>query len=216
MSILFPAPCLAVVGFAAEAALWPWTEWVVCSGGDGRLLEQRLAHRGGVGAVLSLGIAGGLEPRLASGTLVVADRIGSESGCWRVDAAWSDALANATKARRGLIWANDRILGSVPEKSSLHDRTGAVAVDMESGIAARFAAERGVPFAALRAVADPAEHALVPSAAVGLNPDGSAAPLRVIAALLRRPGDLPGVVRIALQTRSALGALRLAVAQARA
>lgn len=216
MSILFPGSCLAVVGFAAEAALWPWADWVVCSGGDERLLEQRLAHRGEVDGVLSFGIAGGLEPRLASGTLVVADQVGSESGFWQVDAAWSDALANATKARRGLVWANDRILGSVPEKSSLHDRTGAVAVDMESGIAARFAAERGVPFAALRAIADPAEHALVPSAAVGLNPDGSAAPQRVIAALLQRPGDLPGVVRIALQTRSALGALRLAVAQARA
>jgi adenosylhomocysteine nucleosidase len=65
-------------------------------------------------------------------------------------------------------------------------------------------------------VADPAEDALVPSAACGLYPDGRAAPGRVLASLLRRPQDLPGVLRIARQSAQALKALRLAVTRATA
>ena len=49
----------------------------------------------------------------------------------------------------------------------------------------------------------------VPSAALaGLAPDGGTRPLSVLAALLRRPQDLPGLVALARAQGRALGALR--------
>ncbi len=42
-------------------------------------------------------------------------------------------------------------------KAALHSETGAAAVDMESHIAAAYAAEAGLPFAALRVISDPAQ-----------------------------------------------------------
>ncbi|HLO78401.1 MAG TPA: hypothetical protein VK196_18250, partial [Magnetospirillum sp.] len=41
-----------------------------------------------------------------------------------------------------------------------HAATGAAAVDMESGAVARVAAQHGLPFLALRAIADPAGQSL--------------------------------------------------------
>ncbi len=62
-----------------------------------------------------------------------------------------------------------------------------LAVDMESHGAARFAENWGLPFAALRAIADPQHRALPPAAMVGMKPDGSAD----IKAVLRGAGPQP-------------------------
>jgi hopanoid-associated phosphorylase len=212
----FPAGCLAVVGLAAEAALLPEGLPFICSGGRTERLGQLLAERPLPAAILSFGIAGGLAPGLACGALVAADAVIEDGAALACDAGWAAAWAACSGARLGPVAASDSVMGSAAAKVALHRRTGALTVDMESGVAARFARAAGIPFAALRAIADPSGDALVPSAALGLNPDGTPAPARVLAALLRRPQDLPGLLRIALQSRRALARLRLAVARASA
>jgi adenosylhomocysteine nucleosidase len=82
-----------------------------------------------------------------------------------------------------------------------------LAVDMESQHAAAFAAQRGLPFAALRAVADTAGELLPRAAAVGLTPDGRPAPLKVLMALARNPKELGPLRQIATRSRTALDAL---------
>ncbi|MBY0337805.1 MAG: nucleoside phosphorylase, partial [Acetobacteraceae bacterium] len=72
---------------------------------------------------------------------------------------------------------------------------------------AAYAARRGLPFAALRAVCDDAASVLPRAAAVGLKPDGSPAVGRVILALLRRPSELTPLLAIARDSRAALAAL---------
>ena len=205
-----------MVGFAAEAALLPAGVTCLRSGGRVDCLEALLAMQTRPSSILSFGIAGGLDPALASGALLVGDAVLDAGEVLPCDPAWAAAWAIRTGARRGTLAASDAVIGSAAAKAALHRRTGALAVDMESGAAARFAQMHGIPFAALRAVADPAGHALVPSAAVGLDADGRPAPTRVLASLLRRPQDLPGLIRIAGQSRRALAALRLAVARATA
>jgi hypothetical protein len=85
--------------------------------------------------------------------------------------------------------------------------SGAVAVDMESHVAARLAAHYGLPFAALRIIADPAERSLPAAALVGMRPDGSTDIAAVLRALGRRPSDLPALIRTALDARAAFAAL---------
>jgi hypothetical protein len=92
-------------------------------------------------------------------------------------------------------------------KKALRAMTGALAVDMESQVAAAFAAQRQVPFAALRAVADTAAETLPRAAAVGLTPDGRPAPLRVLAALARNPREIGPLKTIAARSRTALASL---------
>ena len=59
-----------------------------------------------------------------------------------------------------------------PAKPRCDLETGAVAVDMESHIAAAYAAEAGLPFAALRVVSDPAGRALPALAMAAIKPNG--------------------------------------------
>ncbi len=65
-----------------------------------------------------------------------------------------------------LVLGADAIVASVEEKRRLRQRTGAAAVDLESGAVARVAAMHSMPFAVLRAICDPAESALPPAALV--------------------------------------------------
>ena len=68
---------LFVVGMKREAALIPGSGAAICSGGDVGLLERRLAavDPGGLDGVVSFGLAGGLDPALAPGDLVLATSV---------------------------------------------------------------------------------------------------------------------------------------------
>jgi hypothetical protein len=83
------------------------------------------------------------------------------------------------------------------EKATLFQRTGAVAVDMESHRIARVAAESGagLPALAIRAIGDPAGRALPALAATALGEDGRPRVGPVAAGLMRRPGDLAALLR---------------------
>src|SRR5437868_9959198 len=94
------------------------------------------------------------------------------------------------------------------EKRLLHAQTGAAAVDMESHIAARIAAAHRVPFVACRAIIDAADKRLPPAALIGLRPDGTADIVAVFRSVVQQPGQLPTLVRTAIDSRIAGAALR--------
>ena len=54
------------------------------------------------------------------------------------------------------ILESPTIVAGIADKAQLFARVGAAAVDMESGVVARAAARAGVPFLAIRAIADAA------------------------------------------------------------
>jgi len=202
---------LAVVGMRSEARLLPQGIRAVVAGGDPRRLASLLAAQPGeVAGVLSFGIAGGLDPALGAGDLVVATRVRAPGGAWRADMGWAAALARATGARLGVVAGAPKVVAEPAAKRTLRHATDALAVDLESEAAAAFAASRALPFVALRAIADTAEEALPRAAAVGLTADGRPAPGRVALALLRRPGELPALVQVARRTQEALAALERA------
>ncbi|TCZ59680.1 phosphorylase family protein [Roseicella aquatilis] len=199
---------LAVVGMRSEAALLPKEMPVVISGGDPKRLRELL--RGapeGLSGVLSFGIAGGLDPALACGDLVVATRVRGPNGAYAADLPWSASLARLCGARLGMVAGAPGVVGEPARKRMLHAATGALVVDLETEAAAAFAASRGLPFAALRAVADTAEEVLPRAAAVGLTADGRPAAGRVALALLRQPRQLPALLTVAKRSRVALQAL---------
>ena len=170
-------------------------------------LERELAR--GARALISFGIAGGLAPSLRPGTLVVADTVCLPDGT-RVatDPEWSRALRRALpEAACGALAGSATIVSQPWQKAALRRMTGALAVDMESQVVARLAVSHGLPFAALRAVADPAERGLPSAATVAMRADGGVDLPAVVRALAREPRQLAGLLRIAVDTRAALRAL---------
>lgn len=170
---------------------------------------------GGCNGLVSFGIAGGLAPDAPAGTLVLADRVVDGARGYSCDSGWVrrvvGALGRAGLAvSGGIVAASSTVVATPTAKAKLRGASGAVAVDMESGVVAAVAMRAGLPFLVLRAIADPAKRVLPHAVTVGLREDGSSDPLAVLAALARAPGQLPGVIAVARDTAHALAALRRA------
>jgi len=111
-------------------------------------------------------------------------------------------------AANAIIFGADAPLADHRHKASLGTQTGAVAVDMESHIAARLAARHGAPLAAVRIISDPVERSLPHAAIAGMRPDGKADIPAVLRSLWRKPRQLPPLLRTALDARLAFASLR--------
>ena len=198
-----------VTGFGAEAALLGGRRVVMAGGRPGRALElARQLVDEGAKALVSFGIAGGLEPGLAPGTLLVGTSVWSEAGGYDCDPAWAARLTVALpQAHLAPIAAAAEVVATAAAKRALRQTSGAMAVDLESWGVAQAAAERGLPFAVLRAIADPAHRALPPAAAEGLDDQGKVRLGAVLLSLAKDPRQLPGLIRVGLDTNAALKAL---------
>src|SRR6185437_4650912 len=164
----------------------------------------------GASGVISFGVAGGLAPKLAAGDWIVASHVRTDTDLIATDQAWAKTLLNAIpNAIHAEIVGIDTLLDDPAEKARVHVETGAVAVDMESHVAAKIALEHRIPFAACRIIIDAAHRRLPPAAAVGLRPDGTPDLLAVCRSVLQNPRQLPDLIRTALDARIAQRALRL-------
>lgn len=161
--------------------------------------------------LISFGLCGALDPDLGVADLVVADGVVGEDGERAADAAWTAALRAALPhARAGLAASGEAIVGSVEAKALLRRASGAAIVDMETHAVAQAAREAGIPFAVVRAVSDTAAFALPRAAQAGFKADGEPDIGAVVAALVRRPWELPALIRTALDAGMAFGSLRRA------
>jgi len=118
---------------------------------------------------------------------------------------------NLPDAHCGTVVGADSIIGSVAEKTALYADTGAIAVDMESHIAARVAARHNLPFAIIRTISDSADHALPPAALVGMKPDGGVALGAILASLARNPAQLRALIRTGRDAGAAFKTLGRAI-----
>ncbi len=173
---------------------------------------ERLVARGAA-ALLSWGTAGGLDPALAPGTLVVPDRIRAATADFASDRAWSARLRTqlgALDARDGNACCTERAVVTAVDKQALYRDHGCAIVDMESAAIAAIAVRHGLPFAAVRCVVDPADFTLPRTVLAAMEPAGDASVWRVLTGLVRRPWDLAAVLRLARWYGISLVQLRLA------
>ena len=197
-----------VVGFAAEARVARLTGWRVAIGGGttaGAALAARRMIDAGATGIVSFGLAGGLDPALPAGALVVPRAVAADGRVWPTDPALSARLGGTTGH---LCLGHDRVVVSVEDKRQLSRETGAALVDMESGAVAAVADASGVPFAVLRVICDPANRALPPAALVALNAAGRLVAARLAMSILARPGQLAALFGLARDAAAARRALR--------
>jgi adenosylhomocysteine nucleosidase len=98
------------------------------------------------GALVSFGLAGALRDGLPAGTVLDATRVIDSEG----SVLWEGEPLGVAGARPATILAASAVVDAADERRRLHERTGADAVDLESGPLARTGRLHGV----LRAVSD--------------------------------------------------------------
>jgi hopanoid-associated phosphorylase len=208
---------LVITGLAQESkiAAGPGVSRVVCSGSNPVRLRKRLSSLdpAGLRAVISFGIAGGLDPSLHPGDVVVATAVIAESGAWKVPASVVAAVVGRVRAG-GICVAQGALVG-VEEpillpaaKAAVHRETEAIAVDMESHIGAAYAAANDLPFAAIRVISDPARRTLPSLAARALKADGRIDFGAVISGLARAPREISPLIRAGGDAGKAFAGLR--------
>jgi nucleoside phosphorylase len=142
------------------------------------------------GRLVSFGIAGALAGDLPVGTVIDATRVVDESGA----VLWEGEPLGVASARTGTILGASHIVDDPAERARLHAKTGADAVDMESGPLAR----SGRLVGCVRAISDTPTRRLG-GVAEGAKPSGE----------VDYVGFLRGFLRTPLVTiRAALGARR--------
>ena len=170
-------------------------------------LEREVAR--GARAIISFGIAGALAPGLSTGECIVARGVVIPGSFRRCDDGWTGRLsAQLPGARYGDLASADVPLASVAAKQALYKETLALAVDTESHVAAEVARAHGLPFAAVRVIADTADSDLPPAACVAVKPGGRIDVAAVLRSLAANPSQLPLLARTATDARAAFAVLR--------
>jgi adenosylhomocysteine nucleosidase len=168
---------------------------------------QRLLEAGAT-ALVSFGVAGGLDPALEAGALVLPDEVLAADGARHATAhGWRELVAAAVADRypacRGALLTCREPLCSPAEKLTAFRETGAVAVDMEGFAIAEIAARGGLPFLAVRSVLDAAADTLPPTLLGAIDARGAASLGRVLGAIVRAPREWPDMLRLARRCRAA-------------
>jgi adenosylhomocysteine nucleosidase len=168
----------------------------------------------GAGALMSWGLAGGLDPALACGTIVLPKEVLAPDGAtfattnaWREQLHQEIAVSQAVCA--GRLLSSAKPITSAADKASAWRRMSAVAVDMESAAVAEIAAQFRLPFLAVRAVVDTAADALPPVLIGAAGEAGTGSIARLLGALARSPAEVPDFIRLVRRYRTASRALAL-------
>jgi adenosylhomocysteine nucleosidase len=206
-----PRDVLVVCGLKVEARIARGSAVRTIAGGGNSAaladaIEREIAN--GIAGIISFGVAGALISPLRPGALIVAKSTIFEREILEAHEAWSATLMRSLPhAIHGSLAGSDRIVADRLDKDRLQRETGAAAVDMESHIAARAAAKHGLPFVALRAIADPLDRVLPPAALIAMRDQGGIDLAAVLGSIAKSPRQLPQLIAIARDTRRALSAL---------
>lgn len=188
---------------------------LVCVSGMGCQAAARGARalvEAGAAALVSWGMAGGLDPSLIAGTLLLPSAIIGRNGqTIETSRQWRERLSTAMSSRLtpvpGKLATSAHAVASIEAKAALFRETGAVAVDMESLAIAQEASSSHVPFLAVRVIVDTATDELPGAVQKAADAQGRLSLGRLLGALILAPADLPPLVRLARRYRSAARSL---------
>jgi adenosylhomocysteine nucleosidase len=167
----------------------------------------------GVSSLMTFGMAGGLDPKLTPGSVVIPCEVLSSDGArYAASRAWREQVAAAISplcavTEGNLLTTTDAIETPADKAAAFRD-TGAAAVDMESAAVAAVAAKHNLPFIAVRVIVDTAAD-MLPRAVVAASRAGRLRFARLIGGLILAPREIAALIRLAQRYRVAMRSLHV-------
>lgn len=173
---------------------------VIVEGGAGRKRARQATHAL-IDAhaplwILSVGFSGALTSELAVGDIVVAESLIDQGGMNLISMTLSMSTEPERSLHVGRLCMADHIVRSVREKQELHDRTQALAVDMESHEVARVCRERRTQFMAMRVISDDMHEDLPREVLAIFGPQGALRLGALVGTVFKRPSSVKALWRI--------------------
>ena len=167
----------------------------------------------GVSALMTFGLAGGLDPALKSGSVVIpCELLSTEGTRYAACRAWRERVAAAVSplcaVTEGNLLTSTHAIDTPADKAAAFRNSGAAAVDMESAAVAEIAAKHNLPVIAVRVIADTAADTL-PRAVVAASKAGRVRFARLIGGLILAPQEIAPLIRLAQRYRIAMRSLRI-------
>jgi adenosylhomocysteine nucleosidase len=162
---------------------------------------ERALDLGPCDHVLVVGIAGGIDPGLRIGDVVVPavvvdGRNGTEYSCTPL----------GPRSPAGRVISSDDLLSDTDEQAALAAQ-GVTAVDMETGAVAAVCQARGIPWTAFRGISDHGVEDGVDDSVLALSrPDGTANTGAVARYVLTKPWRVPTLARLGRDMQRAVDA----------
>jgi adenosylhomocysteine nucleosidase len=176
----------------------------------------------GATRLMSWGCAAALSPTFKPGDLILADTLIDAEDCinakcrvakFCVSSNWhsytKNRLSTSMIVHTGCLAESKSIVSSSKDKKQMQSITGAVALDMESIAIAKVAGHYGLPFLAIRAIADPVNMDLPLAINHSLNNRGDIILAKLLLFLLLHPAELPGLIKLGLHFNAAKKTLKL-------
>lgn len=166
----------------------------------------RILNEGAFDLVVSSGLAGGLRPGYRSGSILVSRAVRCLDDGREIEASteWV-RRARELGAEEAVFATSSRVVGTSDAKRSLGAE--ADAVEMESFAVIEEAKTRGIAAVAIRAISDPVEAGMPIDFSRVFDDKGRMRATSFAAQLIRNPGALTGLVRLARDSRRASVAL---------
>jgi adenosylhomocysteine nucleosidase len=173
---------------------------------------RRMLDAGDVDHMMVVGIAGGIDDRLAIGDVIRPGIV--------IDGASGDEYRphplgdGADPPDGGALHTSDEFIVDPERVAALRDR-GVIAMDMETAAVAAVCEELGCPWSVVRAISDRSSDGMADEAVFQLaHPDGSPNLRAVARFVLRHPGRVPQLVRLGRDAGVATNAAAGAAAEA--
>ncbi len=177
---------------------------------------QALLNKG-ANRLLSWGCAAGLSAEAKPGDLLIPSQVVTADHRYDTDESWRrqviQALGTALAIHSGPLFTSANLIGASQDKQTIHQRSQAAALDMESAAIAEVAIQARVPFLAIRTVADPVSMDLPQAVQQALNPHGQVELSRLLRYLCGHPWEVTGLIQLGLHFHAAQKTLKIVARQ---
>ncbi len=173
----------------------------------------------GAKLLASVGVAGGLSPKVNTGDLITAEKVVEQSGgkdilSWTADPAYAEAVYQAIghadlPVHCGMLATSRHAVLDVAYKRHLYSQTKALAVDMESAAIATVSQAARLPFFALRSVSDSASTPVSKDIYTSLRENGRVKFALLLGRVLQKPALATELPRLKKDFDAALFSLAM-------
>jgi len=166
----------------------------------------------GAAAIVSVRIAGALDPAVKTGDLMIAEEIiGDDGKHYATDGYLVSSVRRAAEKRGaifGSLFGSDVFIDSESRKAALFYNHNCLAADTESHGCARGALRKQTPLLAIRAIADPAHLAPIEMAIEAAASENIASTVGMLLKLAKKPQEAPQIIETRRTSDQALARLR--------